>query len=356
MKRLALSLTFLAIIVTGCSLGRPTPASDVTANSATLNGTVYSNQSGEVTYWFEYGTTTAYGTKTPDRTVEFPEGHTSDDDPVPVSEPISGLAADTTYHYRACTSPGVQAGSRGCVNQDESFTTDATGLGPGSYIAMGDSMTQIGDSQRYPERFFSFLDGAGEADELHNIGESGQTSGGINGSQLTTAVNLIDDTDTNTRIVTIDIGGNDILNQPSCLPPSASFNLTACQPTLNQFSVNFDSTLDSLNDALADDPGSERLIVIGYYNPWSGRGNATQDDNGNLVLRGSDRTLDCDGTGEALGLNDRIACIGADHGATLADAYPPFVGHGAIGDYFFDEVHPNATGHQVIANLLQGVL
>ena len=343
----------MAIVVTGCSLGTPKPATDVTTGSATLNGTVYSNQSGEVLYWFEYGTTNQYGTKTPDRALEFPEGHAADDDPVPVSEPISGLAADTTYHYRICTSPGAQAGSRGCVKQDERFTTDRTGLGPGSYIAMGDSLTQIGDSQRYPERFFSFLDGADEAEELHNIGENGQTSGGINGNQLALALDLIDDADTNTRVVTIDIGGNDILTQPLCLPTSSSFNLTSCQPTLNQFSTNFASTLAALNDSLADDPGTEQLIVIAYFNPWSGDGDATVDDNGNLVLRGTDRSLDCDGTGEALGLNDRIACIGAAHGAKLADAYPPFVGHGPIGDYFADDVHPNAAGHQVLADLLQ---
>ena len=59
--------------------------------------------------------------------------------------------------------------------------------------------------------------------------------------------------------------------------------------------------------------------------------------------------------GSALGLNDRIACIGAAHGAKVAHAYPPFVGHGPIGDYFSDEVHPNGTGYQVLADLLQDV-
>ena len=274
---------------------------------------------------------------------------------MPVSEPISGLAADTTYHYRICTSPGAQAGSRGCVKQDERFTTDRTGLGPGSYIAMGDSLTQIGDAQRYPERFFSFLDGADEAEELHNIGENGQTSGGINGAQLATARRPDRRRRHQHTVVTIDIGGNDVLTQPLCLPSSSSFNLTSCQPTLTSSRRTSRPRSTALNDSLADDPGTEQLIVIAYFNPWSGDGDATVDDNGDLVLRGTDRTLDCDGTGEALGLNDRIACIGAAHGAKLADAYPPFVGHGPIGDYFADEVHPNGAGHQVLADLLQDV-
>jgi hypothetical protein len=124
MKRFLPLLALLALIVTGCSLGQPTAATSVTDDGATLNGTVSSNQSGEVLYWFEYGTDTTYGTVTPDRALTFPEGHTASDPGVPVSEPISGLEPSTTYHYRICTSPGAQPGSRGCVQQDETFTTD----------------------------------------------------------------------------------------------------------------------------------------------------------------------------------------------------------------------------------------
>jgi Tol biopolymer transport system component/lysophospholipase L1-like esterase len=228
---------------------------------------------------------------------------------------------------------------------------------PKVYIALGDSVTQVGSStnQRYPERFFSYLQGAGAADVLHNIGESGQTSGGLNGGQLTSALGYINDEDTDTAVVSIDIGGNDILGEPSCNPPSASFNLTTCQSTLSQFSSNFDSTLDSLSAALATDPGTEHLMVMAYYNPWSGRsGEEATANKAEVALLGADRTIDCDSSADfPYGLNDRIACIGADHGAVLADAYPPFIGHGPIGDYMADTIHPNDTGHQVIANTFQ---
>jgi hypothetical protein len=40
------------------------PATDVTATSATLNGTVSPNGE-DTTYYFQYGTTTEYGTQTP---------------------------------------------------------------------------------------------------------------------------------------------------------------------------------------------------------------------------------------------------------------------------------------------------
>ena len=90
---------------------------------------------------------------------------------------------------------------------------------PTSYVAMGDSVTQIGSTERYPERFFTFLQTAGAADVLHNIGESGQTSGGLNGSQLTNARALINDPDTDTTVLSIDIGGNDISSSARLRPP-----------------------------------------------------------------------------------------------------------------------------------------
>jgi lysophospholipase L1-like esterase len=353
-KRLVVLLALVAATaVSGCSFVSPDPTTEITDVAATLNATAVTNEGGDLVYWFEYGTTTDYGSTTPDRHITFPE---SDDVQTrPVSEFITGLEPETTYHYRACSETGPPpVEDRTCYAKDGTFTTGPAQ--PHRYVAMGDSLTQVGDPRRYPERLFSALEDAGLVDELHNIGENGQTSSGINGSQLTTAQALIDDPDSYTTLVTVDIGGNDILTQPLCLPSSASFDLTACQPTLAQFSTNFDSTLDALDESLAGDPARDRLVVMAYYNPWSGRGDATAAANGAHVLLGADEKLDCDATGENLGLNDRIACIGADHGALLADVYPPFVGHGAIGDYFSDDVHPNGTGHQVVADTFEAAL
>jgi hypothetical protein len=123
LKRLPPLLALIAVVLAGCSIGQPKDASDVTAVTATLNADISSNQGGEVKYWFRYGTTTDYGTETPDRTLQFPEGHTAEDDPIAASEPISGLEPDTTYHYQVCTSPGIEPGSRGCTPLDHTFTT-----------------------------------------------------------------------------------------------------------------------------------------------------------------------------------------------------------------------------------------
>ena len=95
---------------------------------------------------------------------------------------------------------------------------------------------------------------------------------------------------------------------------------------------------------------------MAYYNPWSGRDNAATDAaEGDTALLGTDGKIDCAGTGTARGFNDVIACVAADHGAKLANLRPPFAGHGNIGDYFADPVHPNDTGHQVIADVLAQV-
>jgi phosphodiesterase/alkaline phosphatase D-like protein len=74
-------------------------------NTANLKGTVNANNA-DATVTFEYGLTTAYGTTV-----------TADQSPVPgstdtaVSKTISGLTADTTYHYRV-----VATNSQGTTN------------------------------------------------------------------------------------------------------------------------------------------------------------------------------------------------------------------------------------------------
>jgi hypothetical protein len=87
-------------------------ASAITSTGATLNGTV--NPNGQSTTWyFEYGTTTSYGTKTP------VQSGGSGSSAVSVSAAISGLVAGQVYHFRvdATSSAGTTVGS------DMTFTT-----------------------------------------------------------------------------------------------------------------------------------------------------------------------------------------------------------------------------------------
>jgi hypothetical protein len=96
---------FLASLLATAAVAAPTtqPATNVTATGATLNGTA----DGPGTVYFEYGTTTGYGLTTTPQTVTGG----------PASAAISGLTAETTYHYRI-----VQGSDRGA---DATFTTGA---------------------------------------------------------------------------------------------------------------------------------------------------------------------------------------------------------------------------------------
>jgi hypothetical protein len=106
-------------------------ANSITQTSAKLNGTVKPNN--EATTWhFEFGTTTAYGTKTAVRSAG------SGANPTGVSSTLAGLAASTTYHYRlvASNNTGTTLGA------DRTFTT----AGPPTVVTGGlqsDSPTAV---------------------------------------------------------------------------------------------------------------------------------------------------------------------------------------------------------------------
>lgn len=90
-------------------------ATSVSFASATLTGSL-NPEDVPTTYYFEYGTTPAYGSKTAVQSA--PSGSTAQ----AVSAALSGLAASTTYHYRllATSAGGTVVGS------DATFTTTKT--------------------------------------------------------------------------------------------------------------------------------------------------------------------------------------------------------------------------------------
>jgi hypothetical protein len=75
------------------------PATNITEAQATLNGVV-NPQGANTKYYFEYGTTTSYGAKT------FEVGAGSGATNVEESQPLTGLAASTTYHFRIVATNG----------------------------------------------------------------------------------------------------------------------------------------------------------------------------------------------------------------------------------------------------------
>jgi hypothetical protein len=138
MRRFALALA--ALLVVSCAVAvayaqqqaAPTvatgAATQVKKHSATLHGTVRPN-GANATWYFQYGTTTAYGIHTSNRTVSAGQGTQS------VSRTVSGLLAGTTYHYRivATNSGGTSLGA------DRTFTTP----GPAELVTLSSSDTTV---------------------------------------------------------------------------------------------------------------------------------------------------------------------------------------------------------------------
>ncbi|MBF0231167.1 MAG: hypothetical protein HQK63_16485 [Desulfamplus sp.] len=95
-------------------------ANSVTATSATINGTVNPNGSA-TSYYFQYGTSTNYGSVT--ATADAGSGSTDKT----VSANLTGLTANTTYHFRL-----VAKNSAGTTNgSDQTFKTLENGLTEG---------------------------------------------------------------------------------------------------------------------------------------------------------------------------------------------------------------------------------
>ena len=134
MSRLLVILTLLAAALPAAA-GAQTPteppvavtgaADSLTETTANLNGSVDPNGSS-TTYYFEYGTSAAYGLLTPDTDAG------SGTDPVAVKVPITGLTRNTTYHYRLVATHGTVP----VFGADRTFRT-ATGPQPPRVKATG---------------------------------------------------------------------------------------------------------------------------------------------------------------------------------------------------------------------------
>ncbi len=110
-------------------------ASSVTPTSATLRGSVSPNGLS-TTRWFEYGTTTGYGSKTSSVSAGSGAGATS------VSAAVKNLKAATTYHFRlvAQNSSGKTFGADktfATVGAPAAQTAAAQGVGPDTGVVTG---------------------------------------------------------------------------------------------------------------------------------------------------------------------------------------------------------------------------
>ncbi len=244
-----------------------------------------------------------------------------------------------------------------------SSTSDPPASGSGLYIALGDSLS-AGVGASAPETTLVALvhQSLGPQVELMNLGHSGDTSDDLlQGGTLDSAVDTIkarnndDDESNDVRLVTLEIGGNDLLGiyfslvqtgtcpdvQTALAKPECTQALHAA---LDGFRPNFDSALDRLQQAGPDVP----IVVMTLYNPFDYLG--AIGELGVLSLDGKP------GTEFPEGLNDIIRAVAAGReGVTVADLYSAFKGKTAslISNDF---IHPNDAGYRVMADTVIAAL
>ncbi|HYH71655.1 MAG TPA: SGNH/GDSL hydrolase family protein [Nocardioides sp.] len=147
----------------------------------------------------------------------------------------------------------------------------------GLYVALGDSLAagyQPGGAElrdtAYPALTATRLQAAGGELTLENLGCSGETTTSLveggrcdfaAGSQLEQAEKLLRGSE-DVSLVTIDIGGNDLLR---CVRGGAQIDTACVTAGVRTVRKNLPTILERLRSAAGDDVP---VLVLGYYNPW----------------------------------------------------------------------------------------
>jgi lysophospholipase L1-like esterase len=197
-------------------------------------------------------------------------------DPEPSSP--SPAASSAAPGVPASTAAGGTATSSATPSPTAAGTASGSAAGTGSrYLALGDSLAagyQPGGAElrdtAYPALTATRLAGKGADLTVENLGCSGETTtsmivGGTcdfaAGSQLEQAEKVLAGGD-DVALVTIDIGGNDVLH---CVRGGAQVDAACVTAGVRTVRKNLPTILKRLRAAAGDDVP---VLVLGYYNPW----------------------------------------------------------------------------------------
>ena len=232
------------------------------------------------------------------------------------------------------------------------------------YIALGDSLSYgRGASDRSTTAWVPLVKGGLGSDwALSTLAVPGYTSGDLlNRGLLDTAVSQINARKNDgiavneVGAITLEIGGNDLLEiyEDLVLPgtcPSVPESLPKpecvdrLREALLEFTPNLQAAVDRLQAAAPEVP----IFLATLYNPFSG-GSVNLDGIGALALEGQADTP------FATGLNDAIRAVAQEKGTYLVEWYAPFLGK--VNEYIAqDLIHPNDTGHAVMAQAVLTVM
>ncbi|MGO9198324.1 MAG: SGNH/GDSL hydrolase family protein [Acidimicrobiales bacterium] len=193
-------------------------------------------------------------------------------------------------------------------------TPQASSSGP-IYLALGDSAPMWDGNKSYPDYVAGYYAGAVPGLELVNLAQSGATTAsmlggpaGGAGSQQAEAVAYLRAHHGSIALVTIDIGGNDILG---CVTGGATAESACIARTETTMIANLATILDGLRQA-----AGSALPIVGmtYYDPFIG----------NWLGGGNDRTTAVQSVSTLVHLNDLLKEAYARVGAKVADVQGAF--------------------------------
>jgi lysophospholipase L1-like esterase len=186
---------------------------------------------------------------------------------------LTACGGDPEPAASSASRPTASASATGSATASASPSTGAGGL----YVALGDSLAagyQPGGAElrdtAYPALTATRIGAGGAALTLENLGCSGETTTSLvkggkcdfaAGSQLDQAEKLLKAND-DVALVTIDIGGNDLLR---CVRGGARIDTACVTAGVGTVKKNLPTILKRLKAAAGPDVP---VLVRGYYNPW----------------------------------------------------------------------------------------
>jgi lysophospholipase L1-like esterase len=221
------------------------------------------------------------------------------------------------------------------IGDSLAFGVGASDPASGGYVAR--TYEALRSSERYRDRGL----------ELVNLGVPGATSADLllPGGQLDLALSEIRDrqedtssSDDNVEIITVDIGGNDVLALATADSPCVDDPLgEECQGRFREMLGRLKGNLTEVLERLREAAPKADLVVMDLYSPLSGRGGA------------EDLIADF-AVGEINAVTEEVASR-PDLDASLASVYPLFRGR-AVTLVAADGVHPNDDGHALMAEVV----
>jgi lysophospholipase L1-like esterase len=197
-------------------------------------------------------------------------------------EPSASGAAPSAASSTAASSGTASATASGAASAAPSSPGASPSAAPNGdeklYVALGDSLAagyQPGGSElrdtAYPALTARRLKADGATLTVENLGCSGETTTSLieggkcdfdEGSQLEQAEALLKSRRGEVGLVTIDIGGNDLLR---CVRGGADIDTACVADGVRTVDENLPTILERLGAAAGKDVP---VLVLGYYNPW----------------------------------------------------------------------------------------